>query len=168
MHAEIIAIGTELLLGEIVDTNSAHIAHALREIGLDLRWMSAVGDNEARIAELVTQAARRSTVVITTGGLGPTVDDPTREAIARATADGVRTRLVSMRLLAPAQPDKLAAALAGVKRVLVVEQNHGGQLLKYLRSEFRMPGEVRSLRRPGPLPIRAEEVHRQLVQWSRP
>ena len=93
---------------------------------------------------------------------------PVREAIARAIADGVRTRLVSMRLLAPAQPDKFAAALAGVKRVLVVEQNHGGQLLKYLRSEFRMPGEVRSLRRPGPLPIRAEEVHRQLVQWSRP
>jgi 2-oxoglutarate ferredoxin oxidoreductase subunit alpha len=93
---------------------------------------------------------------------------PVREAIARATADGVRTRLVSMRLLAPAQPDKLAAALAGVKRVLVVEQNHGGQLLRYLRSEFRMPGEVRSFRRPGPLPIRAEEVHRQLVQWSRP
>jgi len=93
---------------------------------------------------------------------------PVREAIARAAADGVRTRLVSMRLLAPAQPDKLASALAGVKRVLVVEQNHGGQLLKYLRSEFRMPGEVRSFRRPGPLPIRAEEVHRQLVQWSRP
>ena len=92
---------------------------------------------------------------------------PVREAIARASADGVRTRLVSMRLLAPAQPDKLAAALAGVKRVLVVEQNHGGQLLKYLRSEFRMPGEVKSFRRPGPLPIRAEEVHRQLVQWSR-
>jgi 2-oxoglutarate ferredoxin oxidoreductase subunit alpha len=93
---------------------------------------------------------------------------PVREAIARASADGIRTRLVSMRLLAPAQPDKLSAALAGVKRVLVVEQNHGGQLLKYLRSEFRMPGEVRSFRRPGPLPIRAEEVHHQLVQWSRP
>ena len=93
---------------------------------------------------------------------------PVREALARATADGVRTRLVSMRLLAPAQPDKFAAALAGVKRVLIVEQNYGGQFLKYLRSEFQMPGEVRSFRRPGPLPIRVEEVHRQLVQWSRP
>ena len=93
---------------------------------------------------------------------------PVREALARAAADGVRTRLVSMRLLAPAQPDKLAAALAGVKRVLIVEQNYGGQFLKYLRSEFQMPGEVRSFRRPGPLPIRVEEVHRQLVQWSRP
>ena len=84
MNAEIIAIGTELLLGEISDTNSAHIARRLREIGLDLWWISAVGDNEARIAEMVNQARRRSSIVITSGGLGPTVDDPTRGAIARA------------------------------------------------------------------------------------
>jgi nicotinamide-nucleotide amidase len=84
LNAEIIAIGTELLLGEISDTNSAHIAKHLRELGLDLWWISAVGDNEARIAELVDQARRRSTIVITSGGLGPTVDDPTRAAIARA------------------------------------------------------------------------------------
>ena len=81
---------------------------------------------------------------------------PVREAIARAAADGVHARLVSMRLLAPARPDELAAALSGVKRVLIVEQNYGGQFLKYLRSEFQMPGEVRSFRRPGPLPIRVE------------
>jgi len=84
VNAEIIAIGTELLLGDISDTNSAHIARRLREIGLDLWWISAVGDNEARIAELVDQARRRSAVVITSGGLGPTVDDPTRAAVARA------------------------------------------------------------------------------------
>jgi nicotinamide-nucleotide amidase len=84
LNAEIIAIGTELLLGEIVDTNSARIARALRNIGLDLLWISAVGDNEARIAEAVDRARRRSAVVITSGGLGPTVDDPTRAAVARA------------------------------------------------------------------------------------
>ncbi len=84
MNAEIIAIGTEILLGEISDTNSARIARALRDIGLDLLWISVVGDNEARIAELVDQARQRSNVVITTGGLGPTVDDPTRAAVARA------------------------------------------------------------------------------------
>ena len=84
MNAEIIAIGTELLLGDISDTNSAFIAKHLREIGLNLWWISAVGDNEARIADLVDQARRRSTIVITSGGLGPTVDDPTRAAIARA------------------------------------------------------------------------------------
>ncbi len=84
MHAELIAIGSELLLGEISDTNSTHIARALREIGLEVRWMSAVGDDAQRVAALVWQAAQRSPVVITTGGLGPTVDDPTREAMARA------------------------------------------------------------------------------------
>jgi nicotinamide-nucleotide amidase len=84
MNAEIISIGTELLLGEITDTNSAHIARTLRDIGLDLLWISSIGDNEARIAELVRHAMTRSDVIITTGGLGPTVDDPTREAVAQA------------------------------------------------------------------------------------
>jgi competence/damage-inducible protein CinA-like protein len=84
LNAEIISIGTELLLGEIVDTNATHIARALRDLGLDVWWISAVGDNEARIAEVVARALQRSAIVITTGGLGPTVDDPTREAIARA------------------------------------------------------------------------------------
>lgn len=84
MHAELIAIGAELLLGEIVDTNSAHIARALREVGVEVRWISTVGDHAARITEIVTQARQRSPIVITTGGLGPTVDDPTREAIAAA------------------------------------------------------------------------------------
>jgi len=90
-----------------------------------------------------------------------------REAIARARAEGVKARLVSMRLLAPARPKLLAAALEGVDRVLVVEQNHGGQFLRYLRAEFELPGAVRSYRHPGPLPIRPEEVHRQITEWSR-
>jgi 2-oxoglutarate ferredoxin oxidoreductase subunit alpha len=90
-----------------------------------------------------------------------------REAIARARADGVKARLVSMRLLAPARPKLLAAALEGVDRVLVVEQNHGGQFLRYLRAEFELPGAVRSYRHPGPLPIRPEEVRRQITEWSR-
>ncbi len=85
MHSEIISIGAELLLGAIVDTNSAHIAQHLKSIGLDLLYTSAVGDNEARIAEVIRLALSRSTVVITTGGLGPTVDDVTREAVAQAT-----------------------------------------------------------------------------------
>jgi 2-oxoglutarate ferredoxin oxidoreductase subunit alpha len=92
---------------------------------------------------------------------------PVREALARAKADGVNVRLVSMRLLAPAQPQRLAEALAGVKRVLVVEQNFGGQLHRYLRSDFEIAGEVRSFRQPGPLPIRPAALHRELVEWSR-
>jgi len=92
---------------------------------------------------------------------------PVREAFARAAADGVRARLVSLRLLAPTQPARLASALAGVKRVLVVEQNHTGQLYRYLRAEYELPGEVTSFRRPGPLPMRPDEIHQQLIEWSR-
>jgi 2-oxoglutarate/2-oxoacid ferredoxin oxidoreductase subunit alpha len=86
-----------------------------------------------------------------------------REAIARR---GNGVRLVSLRLLAPAQPGRLEKALEGVKRVLVVEQNHSGQFLRYLRAEYDLPGEVRSLRRPGPLPFRPAEIQAALSQWS--
>jgi nicotinamide-nucleotide amidase len=86
MNAEIIAIGTELLLGEIVDTNTPRIARALRGIGVDIFRTTTVGDNVDRIAQAVHEATQRAAVVITTGGLGPTVDDPTREGVARALA----------------------------------------------------------------------------------
>lgn len=82
--AEIIVIGTELLLGEIVDTNTAFIARALRDIGVNLFRTATVGDNASRIAQVIQQAFDRAEIVLTTGGLGPTVDDPTREAVALA------------------------------------------------------------------------------------
>lgn len=84
MEAEIITIGTELLLGEIIDTNTRTIARALRQIGLNLHRTTSVGDNLERIAQVVRESMARVQVVITTGGLGPTVDDPTRAAIAKA------------------------------------------------------------------------------------
>ncbi|MEW6688279.1 MAG: 2-oxoacid:acceptor oxidoreductase subunit alpha [Pseudomonadota bacterium] len=87
---------------------------------------------------------------------------PAREALGRM-GDG--TRLVSLRMLSPAQPQKLKRALEGVKRVLVMEQNHGGQFLRYLRSEYELPGAVKSLRRPGPLPFRPEEIEAALREW---
>ena len=80
--AEIIAIGTELLLGETADTNTRFIARVLRGLGIDLFRTQTIGDNAGRIVETVRQALGRSNIVITTGGLGPTVDDPTRQAIA--------------------------------------------------------------------------------------
>jgi len=86
---------------------------------------------------------------------------PAREALAR---EGGRAKLISLRLLSPAQPERLKKALEGVKRVLVVEQNHSGQFLRYLRSEYELPSEVRSLRRPGPLPFRPEEIYREIVK----
>jgi nicotinamide-nucleotide amidase len=82
--AEIITIGTELLLGEIVDTNSQYLAKALREAGIDLYRITTVGDNVQRIAQSIKEALDRGEIVITTGGLGPTVDDPTRDAVALA------------------------------------------------------------------------------------
>lgn len=85
MHAEIVAIGTELLLGELIDTNSAAISKKLQTIGLPLHYTSTVGDHMARIVSVLKLALSRSDIVITTGGLGPTVDDLTREAIAQAT-----------------------------------------------------------------------------------
>jgi nicotinamide-nucleotide amidase len=82
MKAEIITIGTELLLGEQVDTNSVYIAQQLARIGVDLYYKTTVGDNRGRIAEALRLALGRCDVVITTGGLGPTADDVTREAVA--------------------------------------------------------------------------------------
>jgi len=80
--AEIITIGTELLLGEAVDTNTRFIARNLRDAGVDLYRTSTVGDNHERIAQIIREGMQRTDIIITTGGLGPTVDDPTREAIA--------------------------------------------------------------------------------------
>ncbi|MCC7363078.1 MAG: competence/damage-inducible protein A [Dehalococcoidia bacterium] len=82
MKAEIIAIGTEILLGEIVDTNSAYIAQQLPELGIDLYFKSVVGDNMGRIKDTFQRAWDRSDIIICTGGLGPTDDDMTREGIA--------------------------------------------------------------------------------------
>jgi nicotinamide-nucleotide amidase len=85
VQAEIISIGTELLLGAIVDTNAAYISRRLAEIGIDLYHRVTVGDNEGRIAHCIEEALERADVVLCTGGLGPTVDDVTRQAVARAT-----------------------------------------------------------------------------------
>lgn len=85
INAEIIAIGTEILLGEITDTNSVYLAQTLRDYGINLYYMTSVGDNERRIADAIGIALSRADIVITCGGLGPTVDDMTRQAVARAT-----------------------------------------------------------------------------------
>ncbi len=82
--AEIITIGTEILLGEIVDTNSAFLARHLRDLNVDVFRTSTIGDNTQRIANIIRETLTRTQIIITTGGLGPTVDDPTREAVALA------------------------------------------------------------------------------------
>jgi len=84
MKAETISIGTELLLGQLTDTNAVWIAERLSEVGVDLYFRTTVGDNVGRIADAIQHALTRADIVITTGGLGPTVDDVTREAVAQA------------------------------------------------------------------------------------
>jgi nicotinamide-nucleotide amidase len=81
VKAEILSIGTEILLGEIVDTNAQYIASRLPALGIDLYFKAVVGDNLDRLTETIGRARERSDIVICTGGLGPTEDDLTREAI---------------------------------------------------------------------------------------
>ncbi|MEO5952843.1 MAG: competence/damage-inducible protein A, partial [Chloroflexia bacterium] len=82
MKAEIVSIGTELLLGTINDTNAQYLAQHLAGLGIDCYYVSQVGDNLGRITEVLQRAWDRSDLTITTGGLGPTADDLTRESIA--------------------------------------------------------------------------------------
>ena len=84
-NAEIVAIGSELLLGQIVDTNSVWMAQRLSALGVNLFFKSVVGDNPGRMKEVLGRALERSDVVITSGGLGPTQDDLTREVVAEVT-----------------------------------------------------------------------------------
>jgi 2-oxoglutarate ferredoxin oxidoreductase subunit alpha len=92
---------------------------------------------------------------------------PVREAIERAHEGGVAVRLVSLRLLSPPQPELMAQALEGVRRLLVVEQTHSGQFHGYLRREYELPAEVSSLRKPGVLQFHPSEIHRYLLEWSK-
>ena len=114
LTAEIISIGTEILLGDLVDTNSAFIARVLRDLGINLYFMTTVGDNEERITKAIQAALARAQVVITGGGLGPTVDDMTRQAVAKAT----NRRLVFHQSLL----DQIAARFAGFN-VTMTENN---------------------------------------------
>ena len=110
-------------------------------------WATVEGDGEL--------------AVVTWGSLTGTA----REAIARAADDGIKARLISPRLLSPVQPEKLAAALKGAKRVLVVEQTHGAQFHRYLRAHYDLPAPVKVFSRPGPLPITAGEIYSAIADW---
>ena len=108
-----------------------------------------------------TQEGDGDLAILTWGSLTGAV----REGLARARADGVNARLIAPRLLYPIRPAEFAAALDGVRRVLVVEQTHGAQFHRYLRAHYELPDEVRVLNRPGPLPIAPGEIHRALLEW---
>lgn len=90
---------------------------------------------------------------------------PVREALSRLRAEGRPVRLVSVRLLSPPQPGKMAAALEGVEKLLVVEQSHEAQFYHFLRAHYDLPPTVAVLNRPGPLPIRPQEIVEHLQDW---
>ncbi|MFB4202716.1 hypothetical protein KBTX_02215 [wastewater metagenome] len=90
-----------------------------------------------------------------------------REAVDRLAADGIDVRLISVRLLAPTRPADMARALAGVERALVVEQNHGGQFLAYLRGHYDISAELVAFHRPGPLPMRPGEIVTELRELAK-
>ena len=94
--------------------------------------------------------------------------EPLREAVTAARAGGVRVKLIALRLIAPAQPARLAAALEGVKRLLVVEQNHTGQFWRYLRAHYDLPDDVVPIHSPGPLPIRPGEALAHIEKGAQP
>ncbi|MEQ8699321.1 MAG: transketolase C-terminal domain-containing protein, partial [Bauldia litoralis] len=102
-------------------------------------------------------------VAIVTWG---SVSSAVREAAKRARRQGIETRVVAMRLLAPARPEAMTAALEGVAKVLTVEQSHGGQFYRFLRAHYDLPTETQAFYRPGPLPIRPAEIVDRLKNWS--
>src|SRR4028119_403764 len=123
MEAEIVAIGTELLLGVTVDTNSAYLAQQLGTIGVPVRRVTLVRDDLAEIVTTLQEALGRVELVICSGGLGPTGDDLTREAIAQATGRPLEFHQTLL--------DDIAARFAAFKRTMS-ESN---------RSEERRVGE---------------------------
>ena len=100
------------------------------------------------------------TVIVTWGS----VSLPVREAVAAARAEGRRIKIVALRLISPPQPARLAAELAGAKRVLIFEQNHSGQFWRYLRAHCDLPADVTPVYRSGPLPFRPGEIRAHLMK----
>lgn len=106
MRAEVVSVGTEIMLGEITDTNAAFIAGALPQFGIDLLYVSQVGDNPGRMREVIGRAWERSDYTFITGGLGPTEDDITREMIAEVlgetlAVDAEQERVLRARMTRP-------------------------------------------------------------------
>ena len=99
MNAEIISVGTELLLGHTINTDAAFVARELSAIGVNLLFSCSLGDNPGRLRDALEEALGRSDVVITTGGLGPTDDDLTKETIARVAGAPLKLHEDSLRRL---------------------------------------------------------------------
>jgi 2-oxoglutarate ferredoxin oxidoreductase subunit alpha len=135
-------------------------AAADHEAQLDKRWRKIASYD---FGELWADIRGEGSTAILTWG---STTAAAREAAFRLGAEGEPVRVIALRLLLPASPEKLVAALAGVERVLVVEQSHGRQFLRYLRAFYDIDAEIASLARPGPLPITPGEIVEHIENWS--
>jgi 2-oxoglutarate ferredoxin oxidoreductase subunit alpha len=113
------------------------------------RWADVEGDGELALITFGSAAG------------------PVREAAQRVREAGIRVRVIVLRLLAPIQPALLARALDGVREVMVLEQNHGAQLYRYLRGVADLPGRPASVHQPGPLPLRPGDLAQRIARWAR-
>lgn len=156
MKAEIISTGSELLLGETADTNSSFLADQLSLLGIDLCWISLVGDNQARLVEVLKRAWQRSELILTTGGLGPTGGDLTRESITEALGEklevspglekALRERFAQWKLEMPLSNLKQAAIIPSAKGIPNTEGTAPGWWVERDgRVLIAMPGPPREL-----------------------
>lgn len=160
LNVEIVTIGTEILLGQLIDTNAAHVARTLAEHGVDVYQKHSVGDNAARLAAVLRGALERADGVITTGGLGPTVDDLTKDAVAAAVGTtlelhepslrAIEARFASLGRSAPIGENNRRQAILP-KGAIVLENAHGtapGFIARRADGKFVacMPGVPREMK----------------------
>ncbi|MDD5038462.1 MAG: CinA family nicotinamide mononucleotide deamidase-related protein [Dehalococcoidales bacterium] len=156
MKAEIVSTGSELLLGETADTNSSYLASQLSLLGIDLCWISQVGDNQVRLVEVLERAWQRSELILTTGGLGPTGGDLTRGAIAEMLGEkleidsslekALRERFARWKMDMPLSNLKQAAIIPSAKGIPNTEGTAPGWWLERDgRLLVAMPGPPREL-----------------------
>ncbi len=172
MRAETVGVGTELLLGQIADTNARWIAQRLAEIGVDVLYHQVVGDNHGRIVEALWLAVSRSDVVLVTGGLGPTQDDITREAIAEVAgvrlvrmpeiAAAIRQRFATMRREMPESNLRQADVPEGGRAITPRRGTAPGLVVEVGRARiYALPGvpvEMQEMMEDTILPELAAEV----------
>lgn len=122
MRAEIVAVGTELLLGQIVNTNAQFLSRRLAELGIDVYYQTVVGDNKERLIEAIRMARGRAELIVFTGGLGPTMDDLTRDALAEFLGLGIAEHEPSM--------EKIRAMFAGRGTAFIESNRRQAHLLE--------------------------------------
>jgi nicotinamide-nucleotide amidase len=179
--AEIVAIGTELLLGHLIDTNSHAIAQALAGAGMDVHRHTAVGDNADRIAAVVSEALARADAVICTGGLGPTVDDMTREGIAKAlgrelrlddeSLSQIRARFKRLGRAMTPNNERQAMLPAGATAIPNPDGTAPGFIVddgtRAIIAVPGVPGEMRAMLERNVIPFLVERFHLRAVIVTR-